>query len=120
MRFHKDAAGITQCIGMGLVDNIHSKVLSKSDYDMLLLFSDGVTDCLSEDDISVICNTTNRKEVIKKIVQRAIEHDSIASNELYENYSEFKMYIPGGKDNTTAAAFINESNRVEEEKSEER
>lgn len=106
MRFHHDAAGITQCVGMGKIENIHSKTIENNEYDMLLLFSDGVTDCLSEDDIAVICKKTDRTKVAKMLVQKAIEHDSIGPDILYEDYFDFELYIPGGKDNTTSAIFI--------------
>lgn len=114
MRFHHEVAGITQAVGMGLIDNIHTKILNNDDYQMLLLFSDGVTDCLSEEDIAVICKTTDRKEVAKMLAQKAIEHDSIAPNELFDEVEFYNAYIPGGKDNTTVAIFA--PNKDEEER----
>ena len=114
MRFHEDAAELTQSVGMGRIEYIHTKILNNNDYDMLLLFSDGVTDCLSEDDIAVICGTTNRKEVAKMIAKKANEHDSIGPEILYEEYSDFKPYIPGGKDNTTVAIYEQKRNDEEE------
>lgn len=106
MRFHRDVAGITQAVGMGLINNIHSIVINNNDYDMLLLFSDGVTDCLSEEDIAVICDKTDRKELAKTIAQKAVEHDSISPDILYEEYVDYNLYVPGGKDNTTVASFL--------------
>lgn len=114
MRFHKNSAELTQAVGMGRIEYVHTKILSNNDYDMLLLFSDGVTDCLSEDDIAVICSTTNRKEVAKMIVKKANEHDSIGPEELYGDYVNFNRYIPGGKDNTTVAIFEQKKDDEEE------
>ena len=110
MRFHEEAAKLTQAIGMSRRDlkYPHIEVLDNKDYDMLLLFSDGVTDCLSEDEIAIICRNTDKARLAKKIVERAIEHDSIAPEELYN------MYIPGGKDNTTAAVYTPEKDEEEE------
>ena len=108
MRFHREAAGITECVGMGKIKCIHSTVLNNNDYDMLLLFSDGVTDCLSEDDIAVICKNADRKKIAQILVQKSIEHDSIAPDDLIENYVDFNIYIPGGKDNSTTAIYLNE------------
>ena len=108
MRFHREAAGITECVGMGKIESIHSTVLNNHDYDMLLLFSDGVTDCLSENDIAVICKNADRKKIAQILVKKSIEHDSIAPDELIENYVDFNIYIPGGKDNSTTAIYLNE------------
>ena len=83
----------------------HFEVLKNSDYDMLLLFSDGVTDCLSDDDIAVVCKNTDRKQVSKMIVEKALKHDSIQPEE-YMDYINLNAYIPGGKDNTTAAVYV--------------
>ena len=116
MRFHREAAGITECVGMGTIKDIHSTVLSNVDYDVLLLFSDGVTDCLSEEDIAVICKKSDRKKIAKLLVQKAIANDSIAPDELIEEYVDFNVYIPGGKDNTTTALYINKNVGKDEEK----
>lgn len=115
MRFHRDIAGITQCVGMGKINNIHSTIIKNDNYDMLLLFSDGVTDCLSEDDIALICKNTDRAKVAKMLAQKAIEHDSIGPEILYEDYFDFGLYIPGGKDNTTSAVFIPKEDRDNKE-----
>lgn len=82
----------------------HFEILNNNDYDMMLLFSDGVTDCLSDDDIAVVCKNSNRKEAAKQIVEKAIRHDSIEPEEFLD-YTNLNIYIPGGKDNTTAAVY---------------
>lgn len=115
MRFHREVSGITQAVGMGIIDNIHTKILNNKNYDMLLLFSDGVTDCLSEEDIAVICNTTDRKGLAKTIAQKAVEHDSISPNVLYEEYVDYNLYVPGGKDNTTVVSFSPNEDEKERE-----
>lgn len=111
MRFHKDAAGITQAVGIGRIEQIHTKVLNNDDYDMLLLFSDGVTDCLSEEDIAVICKTTDREEISRILVKKAIEHDSFGPDFLYEEYEDYKS---GGHDNLTALSFSPKKDEEEE------
>ena len=106
-RFHKESNALTQCIGMPrkkLLD-AHVTTINNKNYDMLLLFSDGVTDCLSDEDIAVVCRNTDKKELAKKIVDKAIRHDSIEPDELLD-YTHLNLYISGGKDNTTAAAYI--------------
>lgn len=106
-RFDKEANILTQCIGMDRreLKHPHFQILKNTEYDMLLLFSDGITDCLSEDDIAVICKNSDRKEVAKTLVEKANRHDSIEPEE-FENYEHLKDYIPGGKDNATAAVYI--------------
>lgn len=83
---------------------------------MLLFFSDGATDCLSEEEIAVICKTTDRKETAKILAQKAIEHDSIAPEVLHDEYTDFNFYIPGGKDNTTVAVYIPKEKGDKEER----
>ena len=110
-RFDEQANELIQCIGMNRKDlnSPHFEILSNSNYDLLLLFSDGVTDCLSEDDIVTICKNSNRKEVAEAIVEKAIRHDSLQPKE-FEVYDHLTPYIPGGKDNTTVAVYSPEKN----------
>ena len=106
-RFDMDSNQLTQCIGMDRRD-LHFpyvQIIKNNNYDMLLLFSDGVTDCLSDDDIAVVCKNSNRKEVSKILVEKAIRHDSLEPEEFID-YSNLNSLIPGGKDNTTAAVYV--------------
>ena len=105
-RFDKESHRLLQCIGMSrkYLQYPHIQTIDNKDYDVILLFSDGVTDCLSDDDIAVVCKNSNRKEVAKELVKKALRHDSIAPEE-YQDYEDLTFYIPGGKDNTTAAVY---------------
>ena len=107
-RYDMDSHKVSQCIGMNRNGLNHPgiKIIDNNDYDMLLLFSDGVTDCLSDEDIAVACRTTDKKELANKIVEKAIRHDSMLECEVHEKYADLQPYIPGGKDNATAAIFI--------------
>ena len=106
-RFDKESNQLVQCIGMDRRDlhRPYVEIINNNDYDMLLLFSDGVTDCLSDDDIAVVCRNTDKKELADKIVEKAIRHDSIQPEEFID-YVNLNLYIPGGKDNTTAAVYV--------------
>ena len=106
-RFDEQANELLQCIGMDRKDlgAPYFQILSNNDYDMLALFSDGVTDCLSDDNIVAICKNSNKKEVAKTIVEKAISHDSVRPKE-YEDYDYLTPYIQGGKDNTTVAVYV--------------
>ena len=106
-RFDQKSNILVQSIGMNRDDlkEPYTCLIENSKYDLLLLFSDGVTDCLSDDDIVAVCKKSNRSEIAKKIVKKAIKHDSIVPEE-YINYTELNTYIPGGKDNATAAVYV--------------
>ena len=103
-RFDSKSNMLLQAVGMPRQELQHPniRIIDNSEYDMLLLFSDGVTDCLSDEDIAVVCKNTKKKDLTKKIVEKAIKHDSILPEELLEKYWDLNSYIPGGKDNTTA------------------
>lgn len=89
---------------------IHSSVISNDDYDMILLFSDGVTDCLSEEEIAVITRQTDKSKLSQELVRKAVENLSRAPREITTDMrymgGPFDLTIPGGKDNTTAAVYI--------------
>lgn len=110
-RFDAESNVLVQCIGMDREDLNHPfvTILKNTDYDMLLLFSDGVTDCLSDEDIAVVCRNSNKKELAKKIVEKAMSHDSFLP-EKYNDYSDLLQYIPGGKDNTSAIVSFSKEN----------
>lgn len=116
-RFDEESNILLQGIGMNPKNLIplYSKVVKNEDYDLLLLFTDGITDCLSDDNIVAICRNTDRKKLAKKIVEKAIRHDSIIP-EKYEEYPGLTTYIPGGKDNATVAIFSNKKEKDDIEK----
>ena len=114
-RFDEESNHILQCLGMPRKELIRPNVeiINNNDYDMLLLFSDGVTDCISDEDMAVVCRTTDKKELAKKIVEKALRNDSFISEELLD-YNHLKGYKQGGIDNTTAAVCINNKEDIEE------
>lgn len=116
-RFDQDSNQITQCLGMNERELRYPNVeiINNQDYDMILLFSDGVTDCLSDEDIAVVCRNSDKKELTDKIVEKAIRHDSIEPEEFCD-YTNLHPYIPGGKDNTTAAVYIHKKEDDREER----
>lgn len=92
--------------------NPYYNIINNDDYDMVLLFSDGVTDCLSEEDIAVITRTTDKSKLSQELVRRALDNISRAPEELQHDF-RYSKEIPGGKDNTTAAAFIKQDDKDE-------
>lgn len=106
MRFHNKSNLVTQILGSEN-DEPQFITLKNNEYDKLLLFTDGVTDCLSDDEIKVITQRTNREDITKEIVESAINNSSNIREELSNN-PNYSKNIPGGKDNTTAAVYENE------------
>ena len=112
MRFHRYSNLVTAFIGQkenGKCKKLNPQfiTLKNKAYEMLLLFSDGITDCLSETDIAVICKNTNRKEIARRLTEKALENKSTAPKEVKGNKKKKKKINPG-KDNTTAAVYISE------------
>ena len=104
-RFDPQSSRILQSIGIddGHLPEPYVVILDNDSYDLLILLSDGVSDCLSDEDLIAVCKTTNRKELAKRFVTVAVGHDSILPQE--HKKKRLVKYIPGGKDNATAAVF---------------
>lgn len=102
MRFHPSSNVILAHIGME--EPLRPKMqIINNNYELLMLFSDGVTDCLSDNQIKVLANTTSREKLAIQIVNAAKENESIKS--FYENGEYIDKTIPAGKDNLTAAVY---------------
>ena len=89
---------------IGLHDNeINPEIIIKknAEYDKLFLFTDGVTDCLSDESIATMANSPNHKKILSKIIYK-VNH--MEQNELI-NKEENKQIIPG-KDNTSAIIYV--------------
>lgn len=96
--------------GIGLTHKISSwkakpRVFDNDRYDKLLLFTDGVTDCLSDDKIKLIANTSKKDEILEKIIDEAvnIEQEEPKNITLPE---DFIVYPTPGQDNATGAILI--------------
>lgn len=106
MRFHRESNIIKQHLGM--IGNIRPNfyTIRNQAYDSILLFSDGVTDCLSDLDILAVTRNTDKSKLAKALVEKALTTNSIARDGL-NNY-DYVNSIRGGKDNTTAAVYNKE------------
>ena len=103
MRFHKRSNYIVNSLGAD-PDNfyINSYFIDNDSYDKLLLLSDGVTDCLSDNQIMAITKNTPRDKIAAALVDAA---NTIDSHRERKNDSAYYDDILAGKDNTTAAVF---------------
>ena len=112
LRFHKNANQITDAIGLDDIDgpSIQFKRFLNSGYKTLMLFSDGVTDCLSDKQLMAITQSTKPSDLARAIVDKALNTDSKledVGHNLLANPNNYVSSIPAGKDNTTAAVYHN-------------
>lgn len=103
LRFRRGSNVITQSMGSERVSPV-STVIKNSDYKCLMLFSDGVTDCLSDATIKAITESTPFNKLAEEFVKRALDEKSFAPDGL--DPKSYYGQISGGKDNTTAAVFV--------------
>ena len=103
MRFHRKSNVITACLGQEHLKS-KSKIISNSSYDTLILLSDGVSDCLSDDLIRFYSTSTPKSLIAKELVDKAL----ITTSHREYSGDEYYTEIPGGKDNTTAAVYVKE------------
>lgn len=103
LRFHKQNNIITRCIGDQYYNNtVQSTIIENNSYDKLLLFSDGVTDLLTHDQIRIISLSHSADEIAKALVTEAITKAAIRKDGEDELHNE---YVPAGKDNASAAVY---------------
>lgn len=100
LRFHQYNNIVTKCIGHSM--NIKPSVIriANDSYNGLLLLTDGVSDCLSDDKINYIIH--NKKDILKALINEAVYHKQ---NNHIPNGIEF-IDIKNGKDNATAALYM--------------
>lgn len=105
LRFRKDSNIVTNGVGLNNLSGIKITVAENDKYKTLMLLSDGVTDCLSDNQIMAITKNTKPSEIAAALVNEAISRDSLEPGLAQsENYNTF---IKAGKDNTTAAVYDN-------------
>lgn len=97
LRFAKDNNVLINCMGNPKM-NINQKIMIPNDsYDQLLLFSDGVTDLLSQHDIKIIAQNTPREEITRALVNKALTTDAQKIGH---------TPVLAGKDNATTALYV--------------
>ena len=111
MRFSMVSNVITNSLGgdrVNVTPNIN--VCPNDAYDAILLFSDGVTDCLSDDQIYAVSKKTSPKKLAQKIVEKALKTKSVRKAKRTDQITFTKVIKPG-KDNTTAAVMLNKNKK---------
>lgn len=102
LRFHVNNSLITKCIGH--MYNVKPSIIKieNNNYNCLLLLTDGVTDCLSDEKIKFIVNKNTGQDIAKQLINEAIYHkqyDNIPKGFSFNN-------IVNGKDNASVALYI--------------
>ena len=118
-RFDVESNIITKSIGKDDGDTFepYVTVIPNESYDILLLVSDGVTDCLSDEDMIAICINTDKEKLARLMVEAAIRHDSILKKQYRRD--GLRNYISGGPDNATCAAFAKENRQTKPDQDED-
>ena len=94
---------ILRCIGQPIeAKEVQTFLINNRSYDKLLLLSDGVTDLLTQEQISIISRTTPADKLTQALVAAAVSKDAIRS----QGSDDFhRGKIAAGKDNATAAMY---------------
>ena len=77
---------------------------------MLLLFTDGVTDLITDKKIYKIIKSNNKKEILKKIIHEAVninQHLHVPLRLLRKKYVNYIVPFKG-RDNATGALYVKE------------
>jgi Serine/threonine protein phosphatase len=102
IRFHRNSRLITKSIGPDFnVDPDIIRISNKS-YDGIFLFTDGVTDCLSDSKIEHIVTNSKKINLAKEIIKEAVYGQPIEKAPIGKEF-----YIPkNGKDNASVALYL--------------
>ena len=102
IRFRTDNNIITKCLGRTENNEVSVTVLDNNNYEGLLLFTDGVTDCLSDKKIKYIYDTYSYEDIADEIVYQAVhmdQNDNVPKGRFYKKPT-------CGKDNSSAVVYI--------------
>lgn len=101
LRFHKYRSLITKCIGTDYGTKPDITILENNTYDGILLFTDGVTDCLSDSKIEKLVHT-KKENLAHKIIKEAVYGKQTKRIPKGEEFSNPR----NGKDNATVALYF--------------
>lgn len=105
IRFHRENSIITKCIGHEYNTKPSVIKIKNEDYNGLLLLTDGVSDCLSDNQIKYIIENSKDNQIAKKIINEAVYHQQ--KNDIPKGL-EFSDIL-NGKDNATVALYMKHS-----------
>ena len=101
---------ITSCLG--ITDNLCkvSSTIIENDYDIVLMFTDGVTDIITDKKISKLIKTSEKKKILSNIINEAVNVDQNLHIPFRLKRKKYSKYILPfkGRDNATGAIYIKE------------
>lgn len=120
MRFNVYSNVIRQSINKQKEADPHYKIINNSNYDRIIAVSDGVSDCLTTEELKNIITISKPEYVASNIVDKALNTTSTLSSVInnlpnnekrqvvknIKNKEDYYQTIYGGKDNTSVAAYI--------------
>ncbi len=102
IRFHKKNSLITKYIGPDFNVDPDITIISNYDYDGIFLFTDGVTDCVSDSKIKKIVTTTKKDCLAHAIIEEAVYGKPPKRSPKGKDFC-----IPiNGKDNASVALYL--------------
>lgn len=107
LRFHKQRSLITKCIGTDYGTKPDITILENTSYTGILLFTDGVTDCLSDSKIEKLVHT-KKQNLAHSIIKEAVYGKQSKKVPKGNNFSTPK----NGKDNATVALYFKETQYI--------
>lgn len=102
MRFHNQSSVITKCVGRYYNTKPIISRISNNNYDGLLLFTDGVTDCLSDEKIKFLVHSGEDKDIASRIIYEAVHQKQ---SDIVPKGDYFRDVI-NGKDNASVALYM--------------
>lgn len=99
---------ITSCIGLTKDLCKVETVILDNDYDMILLFTDGVTDIITDKKIEKLIKNTKKEKLLSSIIHEAVyvdQHLRIPHRLKVKKYSKYILPFKG-RDNATGAIYI--------------
>lgn len=108
LRYFPNNNVITSCLGLSNeLCRISYKIIN-NDYDILLLFSDGVTDIITDAKIKQLIRKSKKEDLLKNIINEAVNVDQNLKVPLrLKRKYQAKYIVPfKGRDNASGAIFI--------------
>ena len=87
-----------------------SQYTVENDYDLTLLFTDGVTDIITDRKISKLIRKNDKRKILSSIINEAVNVDQHLKIPLRLKRKKYSKYILPfkGRDNATGAIYIKE------------